>query len=84
MLTEIPTEFEELEPPFDDGVKRGIRAEEDFVHHGEKVHRETEIRLLEDGGVHIVQQVQEQNIYDSLTLNGAVANRLWRELSEER
>jgi len=82
MLSDIPTEFEEVEPT-DDGVETCLRAEEEYVHYGEQIERETTLQFLEDGGVAITQRIPEQNIYDSLTLNGAVAKRLAREVDPD-
>lgn len=83
MLTEIPTEFEDVDGPHDDGVERVIRASEDFVHHGEQIERTTEFHFLEDGGVHLVQKLENLGVIDTMTLNAAVAYRLMDELSPD-
>lgn len=77
MSSEIHTEFEEPEQT-DNGVETAFVAEEVFVFEGERVERETEVSLLEDGGIHIAQKT-DQGMYDSLTLNADVARRLIRE-----
>lgn len=80
---EIFTEFEEENDSdkLDNGVEKEVTAEEDFVAHGERVERETNLTILEDGGVHISQRVQ--GCYDALTLNAQVVRRLVSEVESD-
>lgn len=78
----IQTEFETEEERLDGGVEKKVQAAEDFIAHGERIERETDLQILEDGGVHISQKVEEQNIFDSLTLGKDVVRRLVREVEK--
>lgn len=78
--SEIFTEFEEHDGPLDGGVEREITAAEEFHRHGERVERETKLKILEDGGVHLSQSVQ--GCFDSMTLNEDVVARLIREVED--
>jgi len=83
LYTDIPTEFEEVDGPHQKGIERAFKADEDFVLDGERIERETKVELLKDGGVHIVQRVPAQDIFDSLTLNEAVVRKIIREYGDE-
>jgi len=78
---EILTKFSEETESLDGGVEKEVTAEEDFVAHGERVERETNLAILEDGGVHISQRTQ--GCYDALTLNAQVVRRLVREVESD-
>lgn len=62
------------------GVDRALFIEEEFVAHGEQIERETTLEFLDDGGLHIVQEIEEQGIFDSLTLSRSAKRRLAKEV----
>lgn len=79
MQGSIQTDIRE-EEPVDNGIETLLVAEEEYVREGERIQRKTELRLLEDGGVHIQQSYGSQDLFDSLTLGDDVRRRLEREL----
>jgi len=83
VYTDIPTEFGEVDGPLQKGIEGAFEVEEEFYLDGEHLERETTVEILKDGGVHIVQKIPEQNVFDSLTLNEAVVRKLIREYDDE-
>lgn len=82
-MSEIYTEFTEetRSEHLDDGVEKRVEASEEFVFQGEQIERETNVQLLEDGGIHITQSMQ--GCFDSLTLGSSVVRRMVREVRNE-
>lgn len=78
----IKTEFHVETDPVDDGVDREIVAEEEFDFHGEPIERETELAILDDGGVSIIQE-DNQCPASMLTLGSDVVKRLVEEVGDE-
>ncbi|WP_312912838.1 hypothetical protein [Natronosalvus caseinilyticus] len=78
----IDIEFKTVDGPLGNGIETALKATENYEFCGEQVGRETRLEILEDGGVHLVQRVEAQNIYDSLTLSSGVLERLMQEVDD--
>lgn len=83
MLTDIPTDISLVEGELEPGVEVAFTAYERYELDGEMVKRHTRIEYLEDGAIQISQTIEDQGVVDSLTLNGAVATRMFQGIVEE-
>ncbi|MWG33128.1 hypothetical protein [Halomarina oriensis] len=76
---QLRTGIEEVEP-VDNGVETKLRAREEFAREGELIIRETDVSLLDSGGISFYQRVQGDR--ELVTLGSEVVERLVEEAEE--
>lgn len=66
----------------DNGIARSVTFHEQFDFDGENVDRETRVEMLDDGGIHLQQEMQ--GLRDTMTIGEHAAARLAAELNVDR